>query len=49
MGLSFRIESNLIDGVGASHAVVKYRLIDNYMLGGQLLDGGPFFVGLGIV
>ena len=49
MRFSLRVEANLIDGIIVSHAVVKHRLVNDYMLGGQLLEGGPFFVVFGFM
>ena len=46
---SLGIKSNLIDRVGAPHAIVKHCLVNDYVLGGQLLEGIPFLVILGIV
>ena len=34
MEFSLGIESNLIDGIAVSHAIVKHRLIDDHMFGG---------------
>ena len=48
-GFSLGIEPNLIDGIAISHAVVKHRFINDYMVGGQLLKGGPFFMIFGFV
>jgi len=44
VGFPLGIEPNLINGITVSHAVVKYRLVNDYMLNGQLLEGGPFFI-----
>jgi len=44
LGFSLGIKSNLIDGIAVTHAVVKHRFVDDYMLGGQLLKGSPFFI-----
>ena len=31
---SLGVESNLIDGIAVPHAIVEYRFINDYMLGG---------------
>lgn len=46
---SLRIESNRIDGVAVSHTIVKHSLVDNYVVGCQLLEDVPFFVAFGFV
>ena len=48
-GFSLGIEPNLIDGIAVPHAVVEHHLVNDYMLSGQLLKGGPFFMIFGFV
>jgi hypothetical protein len=49
LGFSLGIEPDFIDWICVSHAVVKHRLVNDYMLGGQLLKGSPCFIIFGFV
>lgn len=46
---SFGIESDRINGIVISHAIMEHSFVDDYVVSRQLLEDGPFFIIFGFV